>query len=803
LEIFLPQTKNKQANSSFRLNGLLVRLSNLLGSAITIRTRLFIVSIATVVITMAVFITISSFVGIRYIEQQTFDKLESIAILKTGELNNWTSGLRSDLATVIIGDDVNGYAYELLRPSGDPEKLATAYKEMSVRFTEILKSTKRLDEIFLMNMDRQVVLSTDQWREGGYGTSESNIYFHEALIGEYLHPPSYALSVGGIAIIVARPITNEEGTPIGIIVGYASQETLNEILSERTGLGDTGEAYLITNSNIMLSEPRFPEQRWHNIYYVFSEGALIAINEQRNGSGIYNNYRGERVFGVYHWIPELEVALLAEQYEAEIMAPTFRILLINITVALGIAFLAGIFSIILARTITEPLASLVKTVGRVTSGDLSQIASVSRQDEIGVLAEAFNRMTQRLRGLIINLEEQVKERNASIQLQGLQLQLSTEVSREITSNIELDKLLSRIVELIQEAFGYYHVAIYIADAQCQNLIFMAGTGEVSERWRVMKKSLVIGGASLNGDAALSRVSVVSNDVLSDARYQSEDVLPDTLSEVVAPLRIGNQLLGTLDVQSSVKDAFDVEHIRIIESLGNQVAIAIENARLYDRIRLLATLEERQRLARELHDSVTQSLYGLVLFSGAGMMTLKNNDNASTQEYMEKIGKTANDALKEMRLLLYQLRSSEKEWLGLTEALQNRLESVEDRLGIETSLMVEDDLFLDTHVEKCLYGIAQEALNNALKHSTARVVSVRVYADHDSAVIEVFDNGTGFDRVVEGSHGGMGLIGMNERALKVGGSLQIDSEINHGTRVTARIPKECTKWIGWTPEMSDE
>ncbi|NIQ80052.1 MAG: GAF domain-containing protein, partial [Anaerolineae bacterium] len=108
-----------------------------------------------------------------------------------------------------------------------------------------------------------------------------------------------------------------------------------------------------------------------------------------------------------------------------------------------------------------------------------------------------------------------------------------------------------------------------------------------------------------------------NDVSQDPRYVADERLADTRSELVIPLRIGERVLGTLDVQSAQMNAFSEEDVRIMQSMGDQVAVAIENARLYDRSRTLAVLEERNRLAHELHDSVTQSLYSLVLFAGAG------------------------------------------------------------------------------------------------------------------------------------------------------------------------------------------
>jgi two-component system nitrate/nitrite sensor histidine kinase NarX len=510
----------------------------------------------------------------------------------------------------------------------------------------------------------------------------------------------------------------------------------------------------------------------------------VSIDGQQNGYGVYENYRKARVLGVYHWLPELEVALLAEQDEAEAMAPTFNTLTISGVAAVLTALLAGFLALLLARSITEPLANLVKTATQVAEGDLQQVAIVVRHDEIGVLAEAFNRMTDRLRELINNLEAQVKERTASLEWQTLKLETSTKVSREITSILDTDELLNRVAIVIQQAFNYYHVAIYLVDQESNQLIFMAGAGEKSQPWKDSGQNFPI-----NPEHPYGQVVQSNHALLVDHTLQGNpSEMDENRSELVAPLRIRDWVSGILVVQSTEPYAFRKEDIEIIQSLGDQVAIAIENARLYNRVRLLATLEERQRLARELHDYVTQSLYGLVLFSGAGIRTLDANDLESTRQYMQKIARTANHVLKDMRLLLYQLRNTEQEGENLLDMLRHRLDAVEDRLGIETHLDLEGELTLPPPVENCLCGIVQEALNNALRHSDAKRVCIHICAEENWVKLVVTDDGIGFDMDKASQQGGMGFLGMRERVQKIGGHLSIESAPGKGTRVSVIIPQ---------------
>ena len=200
----------------------------------------------------------------------------------------------------------------------------------------------------------------------------------------------------------------------------------------------------------------------------------------------------------------------------------------------------------------------------------------------------------------------------------------------------------------------------------------------------------------------------------------------------------------------------------------------------------AITEERERLARELHDSVTQSLYSLSLFAEWGGGLLDAGEIEQGRERMARIGEISQQALREMRLLLYELRPSELEHGGLTGALQSRLAAVEQRVGVEASLQADLNVDLPLHVEEYLYRIAQEALNNALKHAEASTVLVKVQADKASILLEVTDNGIGFDPAAISGDGRLGLASMRTRAERLGGTLELISEAGQGTTVRVKI-----------------
>lgn len=201
---------------------------------------------------------------------------------------------------------------------------------------------------------------------------------------------------------------------------------------------------------------------------------------------------------------------------------------------------------------------------------------------------------------------------------------------------------------------------------------------------------------------------------------------------------------------------------------------------------LATAKERNRLARELHDSVAQTLYGLTLQAEAANRKLKTGQIDEVSEYLQEIRDSAQQTLQETRLLIFELRPAILEQEGLVYALQNRLEAVESRSGLKVQMQLQELNHVRAEVEAGLYGISNEALNNILKHARATAIKVILKKDSNKTVLEIQDNGVGFD--AEAASGGMGLHGMKERAEQFGGELQIQSGTN-GTTIRVEVINE--------------
>ena len=231
-----------------------------------------------------------------------------------------------------------------------------------------------------------------------------------------------------------------------------------------------------------------------------------------------------------------------------------------------------------------------------------------------------------------------------------------------------------------------------------------------------------------------------------------------------------------------------EDLPLLVSVGDQIGLTVDHARLQDQAARVAVLEERRRLARELHDAASQSLYSLTLFAEAGRRHLSRGELDQAEENLERLAQTSQETFREMRLLVHELRPLELEERGLEGALRRRLEAVEGRTGVEFDLEIENGLVLPGRQEEALYRVAQEALNNTLRHARAKRVVISVTREDSTTRLEVRDDGIGFDPLAAG-RGGLGLRSIRERVDRIDGSLDVDSRPGGGTRIVVHVPVE--------------
>lgn len=252
-----------------------------------------------------------------------------------------------------------------------------------------------------------------------------------------------------------------------------------------------------------------------------------------------------------------------------------------------------------------------------------------------------------------------------------------------------------------------------------------------------------------------------------------------------PLRAHKREMGGVVVPfSDVLELHDEDQALLV-SISDQIGAAVETYRLRKKAEEAAVLEERERLSRELHDSVTQLLYSLTLFAKTGSEFAARNDLANAQTRLATINEISQQALKEMRLMIYELRPQVLEQDGFEQAIRRRLESVEEHLGIRTKVEISCGK-LPTKLERNLYFIIQEALNNVLKHSKASVVTVALNSENNHIDLLIIDDGVGFFKDVISGKGGVGLTNIQKSIQNINGKLEVKTAPGHGTSIHVTV-----------------
>jgi PAS domain S-box-containing protein len=360
-----------------------------------------------------------------------------------------------------------------------------------------------------------------------------------------------------------------------------------------------------------------------------------------------------------------------------------------------------------------------------------------------------------------------------------------QVSSSASSTNDLNKALQQALEQTLQAIGVETGLIYLLNDEHQYFHLVAYKSIPPELVQKLVRQAVDG--TVPGWVAQHKESLILPDLAADPRSTAIIPAGEVLAFAGLPMRVQNRVVGMLGIIKPGRERFNLEEMMLLSFIADHIGLVVDHFRLYQQVEKSAVSEERSRMARELHDSVTQSLYSASLFASGALKYVEMGQADKTQELLIQLGQVTQQALKEMRLMVYELRSSALRSSGLVGALQNRLDAVERRSGIKASLSADPLLQLPEKLEEDLYRIGLEALNNALKHANASEVALEISQPANAIRLSIRDNGNGFLFAESVQSGGVGLSSMRERALRWDGSLNIITDIGAGCDVIVTIP----------------
>ncbi len=551
----------------------------------------------------------------------------------------------------------------------------------------------------------------------------------------------------------------------------------------------TENAYYQALSSLTLSPNLRVLDRNQNIVFsadpsemgtdVSGEAYIQWLLEEGSESGRFRN-RTEDVLVSYVRLGKGEGvgwSVLNRQSWAEIMRPSlpYRGFLL-ILLALGV-IVPVIVTAYGVRHITDPVQKLIRASEQVTAGQFKHRIEVRTGDEIETLADQFNLMSARLDDSYSSLEKKVADRTR-------ELAIMNSIISVASHSLDLQEILEDALIKTVEQMGFDAGAAFRLDSDPASTFLVSHRGFDPATAIALMNSRAIADRRIPARDPGEAVALAAKD-LQDGTLKSQLSQAGYPLLVYVPLSTKGRELGFFILGKHAPDQLSAEELLLLGSLGKQVGVAIENARLYEQAEQAAITAERHRLARELHDAVTQTLFSANLIADVIPRIWKRNAEEGLQN-LEELRQLTRGALAEMRTLLLEMRPDSLERSEIKPLLTQLADAFVGRVRVPVSLVLQGDCELTQEVKLALYRIAQEALNNIAKHSGARHVALHLACQPGHVTLRISDDGLGFDPgSIAPDH--MGIAIMRERASSVGARLRIESQVGQGTIVELDWP----------------
>ena len=524
-------------------------------------------------------------------QTQTFNTLNAITTLKENQIENLLSDFQNDTRTLLADARFITNTQEAFNAADvvSPLLQESFKRESRLRMVDVLGAEEEAyNEIMVLNTRGQVVISTIPEREGT--SFDRQRFFQKGASGYYAgfaEEPSF----GTDNMIVAAPIFGEDGQTVsGVLALRSNAAAIKRIMESTPGFVEA-ETYLVDLNFKPVTRLRTPTA------YISSEAASESLlKNTTGGKSIYTNYAGQQVFGYYEWFQPMQLAIIAEVPLSFVVNNSIRALAGSSLLALFVVAIAIAAVAVSARTIADPIRTLAQTTESFAAGNLSVRAVVDREDEIGALAKSYNQMATQLQEIIGELEQRVTDRTKDLESQTLRLRVAAEIARDAAAARDLNELLTRAGDLIISRFNFYHIGIFLLDNTKEYAVLVASPTEAGRKMIEDNHRLRVGETGIVGRVSATGEPRIALNTGADITFFNNPHLPETRSEMALALKVENNIIGVLDVQSDQTQAFNEDDVAIMQVMADQLATAIERTRL---------LQEVERNLKELESAYGQ------------------------------------------------------------------------------------------------------------------------------------------------------------------------------------------------------
>ncbi|MCB8980855.1 MAG: GAF domain-containing protein [Ardenticatenaceae bacterium] len=385
-------------------------------------------------------------------------------------------------------------------------------------------------------------------------------------------------------ITLAVPIEDVFGDFQGVLAAELNLKFMWNLV-DQLNVGETGYAYVVDREgNLLAYSDTARVLRQENVSGLPEVAAFMSgENEENHGASIGAGIEGGDSVQTFAQLGSPDWAVVTEiPNEEAFRALTLNIIISSLIIVVVAVLVGGYAGYTSAGRLAAPILSLTETASQVADGNLDLQAKVEGNIEIVQLADAFNDMTSQLKELIGSLEQRVAARTRALEISG-------SVSRQLSNILDRQELVTAVVELVKEAFEYYHAHIYLFDEQGENLVMVGGTGEAGQQM-LANHHQIPAGRGLVGRAGQSGQSVLVSNTVQDETWLPNPLLPETKSEAAVPIIIGGQVMGVLDVQQNKTDGLTEADVDLLENIASQIAVGLRNANLYEAAQYQASRE---------------------------------------------------------------------------------------------------------------------------------------------------------------------------------------------------------------------